>query len=251
MSGDTVIGEALTARYSALVVTASLLLGLGVVLGARERDRAVRQRAESMRWEDRLALVTALPQDGRFAEARAILNEAHADEQHLDQRITEARSHLDLVERLDGIRLGRDRDPQGTGLDYAESSRRYAEAFRSAGLGQRGAEAPSGFSAMSESQSLSPRTLAAQALGTIDERTRAIVPPIHLATTFERDPDNLYRSGNVYGRPDNETVREAEAVIGSLEGAAATLVYGSGMSAAIALFLSLGPGSNVVASAGL
>ena len=65
---------------------------------------------------------------------------------------------------------------------------------------------------MSDPRPLSPRTLAAQALGTIDERTRAIVPPIHLATTFERDPDNLYRSGNSYGRPDNETVREAEAV---------------------------------------
>ena len=64
---------------------------------------------------------------------------------------------------------------------------------------------------MTKPPHLSPRTLAAQALGTIDERTRAIVPPIHLATTFERDPDNLYRSGNSYGRPDNETVREAEA----------------------------------------
>jgi cystathionine gamma-synthase len=100
---------------------------------------------------------------------------------------------------------------------------------------------------MAEPRRLSRRTLAAQALGRIDESTRAIVPPIHLATTFERDPDNLYRSGNVYGRPDNETVREAEAVIGALEGAAATLVYGSGMSAAIALFLSLGPGAQVIA----
>ena len=100
---------------------------------------------------------------------------------------------------------------------------------------------------MTEPRRLSRRTLAAQALGRIDESTRAIVPPIHLATTFERDPDNLYRSGNVYGRPDNETVREVEAVIGALEGAAATLVYGSGMSAAIALFLSLGPGAQVIA----
>jgi cystathionine gamma-synthase len=100
---------------------------------------------------------------------------------------------------------------------------------------------------MSEPRALSPRTLAAQALGRIDERTRAVVPPIHLATTFERDPDNLYRSGNLYGRPDNETVREAEAVIGALEGAEATLVYGSGMSAAIALVLSLGSGAHVIA----
>ena len=92
-----------------------------------------------------------------------------------------------------------------------------------------------------------PATLAAQALGKIDEATRAVTPPIHLSTTFLRDPDNLYRSGNVYGRPDNATVREAEAVIGALEGAAETLVFGSGMSAAVALFLSLGAGAHVVA----
>ena len=92
-----------------------------------------------------------------------------------------------------------------------------------------------------------PRTLAAQARGAIDEATRGLVPPIHLSSTFLRDPDNLYRSGNVYGRPDNETVREAEAVIGALEGAASTLVFGSGMSAAVALFLSLGAGAHVVA----
>ena len=90
-------------------------------------------------------------------------------------------------------------------------------------------------------------TQAAQALGRIDERTRALVPPLHVTTTFLRDPDNAYSSGNIYGRADNETVREAEAVIGALEGAAATLLTGSGMSAATALFLSLPSGAHVVA----
>ncbi|HZZ60511.1 MAG TPA: PLP-dependent transferase [Roseiarcus sp.] len=97
------------------------------------------------------------------------------------------------------------------------------------------------------SEGLKPRTLAAQALGRIDEETRALVPPVHLSSTFIRDPDNLYRSGNSYGRPDNDTVRDAEAVIGALEGASETLAFGSGMSAAIALILSLGPGARVVA----
>ncbi|MBP0465638.1 aminotransferase class V-fold PLP-dependent enzyme [Roseomonas sp. PWR1] len=92
-----------------------------------------------------------------------------------------------------------------------------------------------------------PDTLAAQALGHIDEATRAIVPPIHLATTYIRDPDNQYRSGFVYGRPDNATVREAEAIVAALEGAAAAIVLGSGMSAATAVFLALSPGDHVVA----
>jgi cystathionine gamma-synthase len=92
----------------------------------------------------------------------------------------------------------------------------------------------------------SPRTIAAQALGRIDEATRALVPPIHVTTTFLRDPDNQYRSGNVYGRADNETVREAEAVIAALEGAESAMVLGSGMSAATAVFLALAPGEHVV-----
>jgi cystathionine gamma-synthase len=94
----------------------------------------------------------------------------------------------------------------------------------------------------------SRRTLAAQALGKIDETTRAIVPPVHVATTFERDPDNQYRSGFSYGRPDNGTVREAEALLAALEGGPAALVFGSGMSAATAVFLSLSHGDRVVVS---
>jgi len=93
----------------------------------------------------------------------------------------------------------------------------------------------------------SRRTLAAQALGSIDAASRAVVPPIHVSTTFVRDPDNQYRSGNIYGRPDNLTVREAEALIAVLEAAEAALVFGSGMSAATCVFLALVPGDHVVA----
>ena len=52
------------------------------------------------------------------------------------------------------------------------------------------------------------------------------------STTFIRDPDNQYRSGYTYGRPDNATVRQAEAVIAMLEGgargAAVRLRHGGG-----------------------
>jgi cystathionine gamma-synthase len=92
-----------------------------------------------------------------------------------------------------------------------------------------------------------PETFAAQAGGDIDAETGAIVQPIHLATTYIRDPDNAYSKGYVYGRPDNLTVRQAEAVITRLEDGAATLVSGSGMTAATCAFLALERPAHVVA----
>jgi cystathionine gamma-synthase len=94
---------------------------------------------------------------------------------------------------------------------------------------------------------LQPRTLAAQALGAIEPITKAVVPPVHLATTFIRDPDNQYRSGFAYGRPDNATVRQAEAVIAALEGAAEAMLFGAGMAAAVAVVLAHEPPAHVVA----
>jgi cystathionine gamma-synthase len=86
---------------------------------------------------------------------------------------------------------------------------------------------------------LQPETIAAQGGGQIDGPTGAVVPPIHIATTFERDPDNQYRRGHVYGRPGSPTSRIAEEVITALEGGSDTLVFGSGMAAATAAFLAL------------
>ncbi|WP_406855560.1 PLP-dependent aspartate aminotransferase family protein [Alsobacter sp. KACC 23698] len=91
------------------------------------------------------------------------------------------------------------------------------------------------------------RTLTAQAMGHTDPITKAVVPPIHIATTYLRDPDNQYTSGYVYGRPDNATVREAEGVIAMWEEAEEALVFSSGMSAATCVFLALSPGDHVVA----
>ena len=93
------------------------------------------------------------------------------------------------------------------------------------------------------------RSLAAQALGKVDPVTKGVVPPIHVATTYLRDPDNGYSSGFIYGRPDNETVHEAQAVLAMLEEArAGALLFGSGMAAATAVFQALSPGDHVVAS---
>jgi cystathionine gamma-synthase len=93
-----------------------------------------------------------------------------------------------------------------------------------------------------------PRTIAAQALGLVEPTTKAVVPPLHLATTFVRDPDNQYRSGYAYGRPDNATTRHAEAVLAALEDAHAAALFGSGMAAATAIVLALPAPSHIVAS---
>ena len=42
---------------------------------------------------------------------------------------------------------------------------------------------------------LHARSLAAQAMGKIDPLTKAVVPPIHVATTYIRDEDSGYSSG--------------------------------------------------------
>ena len=89
--------------------------------------------------------------------------------------------------------------------------------------------------------------MTAQALGRIDPETRGVVRPIHVATTFIRDPDNAYSSGFVYGRPDNETVREAEAIIAMWEEAKAAMLFASGMAAATSIFLALNPGDHIIA----
>lgn len=101
---------------------------------------------------------------------------------------------------------------------------------------------------MTDASRWSPRTLAAQALGKVDPLTKGVVPPIHVATTYIRDPDNAYSSGFVYGRPDNETVREAEGVLAMLEQAkAGAMLFSSGMAAATAVFQALDPGDHIVA----
>lgn len=102
---------------------------------------------------------------------------------------------------------------------------------------------------MTQDRRWSPQTLAAQALGHIDPATRAVVPPIHVATTYQRDADNGYSSGYVYARPHNATTQQAESLLASLEGAGAgALLFASGMAAATSVFMALAPGDHVVAS---
>lgn len=98
-----------------------------------------------------------------------------------------------------------------------------------------------------DSKHVQPASAAAQALGWIDEKTRAIVPVIHPATTYLRDEDNQYRSGRVYARADNPAFDQAEALLTHLEHGAHAALFSSGMAAATAVFQALAPGDHVVA----
>jgi cystathionine gamma-synthase len=92
-----------------------------------------------------------------------------------------------------------------------------------------------------------PDTIAAQALGWVDEATRAVTPPLHLSSTYLRDVDNQYRSGRIYARADNPAYDQPEAVLCALEGGAQALLFASGMAAATAVFQALQRGDHVLA----
>jgi serine/threonine-protein kinase len=121
---------------TALIVTAALLLGLAGAAGLREWGLVMRRRAELEQWSERLALVIGVQERGRFDEARGILQQPDAGTSHLRTQIAQARANLNLVERLEAIRLSRGYVIQGDIIDYAQSCRRYVAAFRQLGLGE-------------------------------------------------------------------------------------------------------------------
>ncbi|SEK97572.1 cystathionine gamma-synthase [Roseovarius azorensis] len=99
---------------------------------------------------------------------------------------------------------------------------------------------------------MKPATIAAQAAGATDNATGGVVPGISLSTTYLRDADYaLLRPDNIYGRDANDTVRQAEEVIRQLEGAAASLLFPSGMAAVAAVFRALPSGARVVMQNGI
>jgi cystathionine gamma-synthase len=89
-------------------------------------------------------------------------------------------------------------------------------------------------------------TLLAHAGFDADPQTGAVVPPIHLATTFQRDADGEYSAGYAYSRASNPTRDHFEKLITELEGGDAAFAFASGMAAVNALFAMLRPGARVV-----
>ena len=89
-------------------------------------------------------------------------------------------------------------------------------------------------------------TIAVHAGRRPDPATGAVMPPIHLSTTFERQADGSYTDGYVYSRSENPNRRALEETLAALEGGAAALAFGSGMAATAALLQALAPGDHVI-----
>ena len=96
-------------------------------------------------------------------------------------------------------------------------------------------------------KSLHPATLAAQALGLdrcIDRRDRHAAPYFDDVSARCR---NQCRRGRSYGRADNPSYDQPQALLTALQGGAASLLFSSGMAAAATVFQSLGREAHVVA----
>lgn len=93
---------------------------------------------------------------------------------------------------------------------------------------------------------LDVETLAAQALGFVDEGTGGIVPPVFPSSTYVRNEAYELVSGRLYSRADNPNYDLAEEVISRLEGGADAALYASGNAAGAAVFQALRPGDRVL-----
>ncbi len=100
-------------------------------------------------------------------------------------------------------------------------------------------------------------TLAIHADHESDPATGAVTPPLHLSTTFERQPDGSYPHGYVYIRSENPTRDALERLLAALEageaadadagGQVEAAAFASGSAATAAVFQALAPGDHVIA----
>lgn len=80
----------------------------------------------------------------------------------------------------------------------------------------------------------------------VDPATGAVVPPIVLSTTFERQGDGTFPHGYIYTRSQNPNRQALEESLAALEGGARAMAFGSGQAATNAVFQSLKAGDHVI-----
>jgi predicted Ser/Thr protein kinase len=124
---------------AALALAALTLFCIAITYGANEWRLAAKRRAEVAQWEPRLELVSQLEAEGKFQEARSLLQRLpDADVGALKDQIRAALSDLELVQNLDRIRNNRVAVVDGRfdlASNRARSDREYESEFAAAGLG--------------------------------------------------------------------------------------------------------------------
>src|SRR5437868_5365026 len=81
-----------------------------------------------------------------------------------------------------------------------------------------------------------------------DPQTGAVVPPIHIASTFVQPGAGVWAEFD-YSRSGNPTRKSFERTIADLEGGVGALAFASGMAATHGAMMLLGAGDHVVAGA--
>src|ERR1700761_1372582 len=90
-------------------------------------------------------------------------------------------------------------------------------------------------------------TIAIHAGNHTDKESGAVIQPIVLSTTFERNADGGYNSGYIYSRAANPNRTSLENVMAKLENGADAAAFSSGNAAGMAVFQSLPPGTHIIA----
>lgn len=89
-------------------------------------------------------------------------------------------------------------------------------------------------------------TIAIHAGNHTDESTKAVIQPIVMATTFERDADGGFSTGYQYSRSANPNRSALENVLARLESGAEAAAFSSGNAAGMSVFQALEPGSHII-----
>lgn len=89
-------------------------------------------------------------------------------------------------------------------------------------------------------------TLAIQSTQFHDANASAVVPPIYLSTTFERESDSSMPHGHIYTRASNPNRTALESAYAALEGGAVGMAFASGQAATFTVFQCLTPGDHVI-----
>ena len=89
-------------------------------------------------------------------------------------------------------------------------------------------------------------TIAIHAGRDVDSATGAVREPIHLSTTFERDPDGGYPRGFEYTRSGNPNRSSLERALTALERGYDAVAFASGSAATLAVFQLAAPGGRIV-----